>query len=50
MVLFDELRKDQFKVWEISTLGRADDGQAKKILDDVAKQVQPIMRKRQVNE
>lgn len=37
---------DLCKVLEIKTLGLARDGDARKLLEDVAKQVQPIMRKR----
>jgi hypothetical protein len=37
---------DLCKVWEIKTLGLVGDGEARKVLEDVAKQVQPIMRKR----
>ncbi|KAH9300947.1 hypothetical protein KI387_012530, partial [Taxus chinensis] len=34
------------KVWEIKTLGKSRDADAKKLLESVAKQVQPIMAKR----
>lgn len=34
------------KVWEIKTLGKSRDAEARKLLEDVAKQVQPIMMKR----
>ena len=34
------------KVWEIRTLGKTRDAEAKKMLEDVAKLVEPIMRKR----
>ena len=34
------------KVWEIKTLGRADDERARDMLEKTAWQVQPIMRKR----
>lgn len=34
------------KVWEIKTLGKSRDAEAKKLLESVAKQVQPIMIKR----
>eukprot|EP01018_Ginkgo_biloba_P002203 Gb_36327 [translate_table: standard] len=34
------------KVWEIKTLGRTRDDEARKLLESVAKQVQPIMQKR----
>ncbi|OAE27214.1 hypothetical protein AXG93_4332s1110 [Marchantia polymorpha subsp. ruderalis] len=34
------------KVWEIKTLGLVKDAEARKLLEDVAKQVEPIMRKR----
>ncbi|KAL2643960.1 hypothetical protein R1flu_011547 [Riccia fluitans] len=37
---------DLFKVWEIKTLGLDRDAEARKLLEDVARQVQPIMRKR----
>ncbi|KAG6548188.1 hypothetical protein Mapa_010239 [Marchantia paleacea] len=37
---------DLSKVWEIKTLGLVKDAEARKLLEDVAKQVQPIMRKR----
>lgn len=37
---------DLFKVWEVKTLGRARDVEARSLLDNIAKQVQPIMRKR----
>eukprot|EP00249_Psilotum_nudum_P019437 c27252_g1_i3 orf=230-1300(+) len=37
---------DLCKVWEIRTLGKVRDPEARKLLESVAKQVQPIMRKR----
>lgn len=36
---------DLNKVWEIKPLNKIGEGDAKKILENVAKQVQPIMRK-----
>ncbi|KAK9209863.1 hypothetical protein WN944_002231 [Citrus x changshan-huyou] len=36
---------DSFKVWETKALRRSGEGEAKRILDRIAKQVQPIMRK-----
>jgi hypothetical protein len=38
---------DEYKVLEIKTLGKARDAEARQLLERVAKQVQPIMRKRQ---
>lgn len=37
---------DNYKVWDIKALKRPGQEEAKKILEKVAKQVQPIMRKR----
>lgn len=37
---------DLNKVWEIKALKRVGENEAKEILEKVAKQVQPIMRKR----
>ncbi|KAJ7530322.1 hypothetical protein O6H91_15G089300 [Diphasiastrum complanatum] len=37
---------DLCKVWEIKTLGRDRDAEVRKLLEAVAKQVQPLMRKR----
>ena len=37
---------DLDKVWEIKTLGRERDEEARRLLEMAAKQVQPIMRKR----
>ncbi|KAL3697109.1 hypothetical protein R1sor_011185 [Riccia sorocarpa] len=37
---------DLCKVWDIKTLGLERDAEARKLLEEVAKQVQPIMRKR----
>lgn len=37
---------DSFKVWETKALRRSGEGEAKRILDRIAKQVQPIMRRR----
>ncbi|CAM6127360.1 unnamed protein product [Calypogeia fissa] len=37
---------DMCKVWEIKTLGLVRDADARMVLEDIAKQVQPIMRKR----
>ncbi|MEW5307611.1 MAG: hypothetical protein WDW36_009991 [Sanguina aurantia] len=39
--------KEDYKVHLITTLGKSEDAQAKKLLHDAAKQVQPIMRRRQ---
>lgn len=36
---------DLNKVWEIKTLGKEKDAEARKLLEMAAKQVQPIMRK-----
>lgn len=36
---------DGFRVWETKALRRSGEGEAKRILDRIAKQVQPIMRK-----
>ncbi|KAK9212827.1 hypothetical protein WN943_002209 [Citrus x changshan-huyou] len=36
---------DSFRLWETEALGRSGEGEAKRILDRIAKQVQPIMRK-----
>jgi hypothetical protein len=38
---------DEYKVLEIKTLGKDRDAEARQMLERVAKQVQPIMRKRQ---
>lgn len=38
---------DEYKVLQITTLGRARDVEARQLLERVAKQVQPIMRNRQ---
>jgi hypothetical protein len=40
---------DLNKVWEIRTLGKERDVEARKMLEMAAKQVQPIMRKRKWN-
>lgn len=37
---------DLNKVWEIKTLKKVRENEAKEILEKVAKQVEPIMRKR----
>ncbi|CAM6105072.1 unnamed protein product [Calypogeia fissa] len=39
-------QEDAYTVWEIKTLGMVRDGNARKLLEDVVKLVQPIMRKR----
>ncbi|KAL9444657.1 hypothetical protein AB3S75_017779 [Citrus x aurantiifolia] len=36
---------DGFRVWETKALRRSGEGEAKRILDRIAKQVQPIMLK-----
>lgn len=38
---------DLNKVWEIKALKKPGEDEARKMLDRIAKQVQPIMRKRQ---
>lgn len=38
--------KDLCKIWEVKTQGKERDAEARKLLEDAAKQVQPIMRKR----
>ncbi|GAY47683.1 hypothetical protein CUMW_106200 [Citrus unshiu] len=35
---------DSFRLWETEALGRSGEGEAKRMLDRIAKQVQPIMR------
>lgn len=35
---------DSFRVWETKALRRSGEGEAKRMLDRIAKQVQPIMR------
>lgn len=38
---------DPYKVQEIRTLGLSDDARARSLLEQVSKQVQPIMQRRQ---